>query len=199
MAVRHCLSKEASHSGFPQISGGRCSIAPSLLTSCIVDDEPRLHAYGSPPFRNAPSRGAVTRLSYPETPGFPRCRLRQVSPCSPRTSPYAHQPSCAADVAPFRYAPSAGLDPLSRSTRSHGHCLPCAVSWSPNLFRRRAGAIGSKGGIAPPSARRNAASPIKGTALQRLLDRGLAILRLPDWRSGVAFRPVCCAAWRAAR
>lgn len=55
--------------------------------------------------------GAVTRLSYPEAPGFPRCQLRQVSPCSPHASLHAHQPSCAANVAPFRYAPLAGLSP----------------------------------------------------------------------------------------
>ena len=54
--------------------------------------------------------------------------------------------------------------------------------------------IGSKEGFAPSSARRNAASPIKGTALQRLLEAGLAFLLLPVWRSGMTFRSVCFAA-----
>lgn len=53
--------------------------------------------------------GAVTRLSYPEAPNFLGCQPRQVSPCGPRASLHAHQPTCAANVAPFRYAPSAGL------------------------------------------------------------------------------------------
>lgn len=104
-----------------------------------------------------------------------------------------HQPSCAANVAPFRYAPSAGLNPLSRSTRSHGHCLPCAVSWSPNVVRIPPERIGSKAGIAPASAQRSAASLIRGTALQRLLGTGLAILFVPVWRTGVTFRSVCFA------
>jgi len=83
---------------------------------------------------HSPFRGAVTRLSYPETPNFLRCHPRQISPCGPRASRHAHQPTCAANVAPFRFAPSMGLDPLSRSTRSHRHYLPCAVSWSPNFI-----------------------------------------------------------------
>lgn len=103
------------------------------------------------------------------------------------------QPSCAAKVAPFRYAPSAGLNPLSRSTRSHGHCLPCAVSWSPNVIRSPPERIGSKAGITPASAQRSAASLIRGTALQRLLGTELAILFLPVWRTGVTFRSVCFA------
>jgi hypothetical protein len=60
----------------------------------------------------APQRtleGAVTRLSYPEVPGFPRYQLRQVSPCSPHASLHAHQPSCAARVTLFRYVPRVGL------------------------------------------------------------------------------------------
>jgi len=47
--------------------------------------------------------------------------------------------------------------------------------------------IGSKEGITPSSALRNAASPTKGTALQRLLDSGVAPQYLLDWRSSVTF------------
>ena len=42
------------------------------------------------------------------------------------------------------------------------------VDWS-SLCNGSGRAIGSKGGVAPPSAQRSAASPITGTALQRLL------------------------------
>ncbi len=55
--------------------------------------------------------GAVTGLSYASTPDFSRCQLRQVSPCSPRMSPYAQKPSCAVQVTPFRYVPRVGLAP----------------------------------------------------------------------------------------
>lgn len=126
--------------------------------------------------------GAVTRLSYPEAPGFPRCQLRQVSPCSPHASLHAHQPSCAANVAPFRYAPSAGLSTrfhsqpghTSISSRAPFHGRPTSLSCCPGSRWSRTGsergrAIGSKGGVSPPSAQRSAASLIRGTALQRLL------------------------------
>jgi hypothetical protein len=99
------------------------------------------------------------------------------------------------ELRPFGTPPPAGLDPLSHSTRSSGHCLPDAVSWSPN----NAFWIGSKKGITPSSARRSRTSPIRGMRLQRLLGTRLAISCLPDWRSGAAFRPVCFAAWRSAR
>ena len=57
--------------------------------------------------------------------------------------------------------------------------------------------IGSKAGVAPASARRSAASPIRGTALQRLLDPRLAAGSLLDWRSSVPFGGVVCR-WRPA-
>lgn len=119
--------------------------------------------------------GAVTRLSYPETPGFPGCQPRQVSPCGPRASLHAHQPTCAANVAPFRYAPSAGLDPLSHSTRSHGHCLPCAVSWSPNLSGANRNGLGRRRELHPPA-------PF--VAAPALLEAcGFSVRSERDWRS----------------
>ena len=85
-------------------------------------------------------RGAVTRLSYPETPSFLRCQLLQVSPHSPRALLHAHQPSCAALVALLRYAPRVRLHSLSLNNRSLGHFLPSAVSASPVASNRSASA-----------------------------------------------------------
>lgn len=125
--------------------------------------------------------GAVTRLSYPETPGFPRCQLRQVSPCSPHASLHAHQPSCAADVAPFQYAPSAGLSTRFHSQPGHTSIASRApFHGRPTSFllprlslvvicSERGRVIGSNGGVAPPSAQRSRTSPIRGMRLQRLL------------------------------
>lgn len=151
-------------------------LAAGVLKKCVIDYEPRLHAYGSTLLRTAPSRGAVTGLSYPLTPCFQRCRLRQVSPCSPRTSPCAQKPSRAAVVTLFRHVPTASLNSLSLCSRSPGHCLPSAVSASPNLIDQIVRSIGSKGRVSLPSALRNAASLITGTALQRLLVKS-------NWRS----------------
>ena len=137
-----------------------------------------LWLYGTP---HSTLEGAVTRLSYPEAPGFPRCRPRQVSPCGPHASLHAHQPSCAANVAPFRYAPLAGLSTRFHSQPGHQaiscqmpfHGRPTSVllpvaDWS-FLCSRSGRAIGSNGGIAPPSAQRSRTSPIRGMRLQRLL------------------------------
>lgn len=138
-----------------------------------------LWLYGTP---HSTLVGAVTRLSYPETPGFPRCQLRQISPCSPHASLHAHQPSCAANVAPFRYAPLAGLSTRFHSQPGHQaiscqmpfHGRPTSLSYCPGsrwslACNERGRAIGSNRGVAPRSAQRSAASPTTGTALQRLL------------------------------
>ncbi len=132
-----------------------------------------------------PSRGAVTRLSYPEAPDFSRCRPRQVSPCGPRASLHAHQPTCAVRVVLLRYAPRVGLSyRLSLDNRSSGHFLPDAVSVSPNLIFE----IGSRDGIAPSSALRSRTSPIRGMQLQRLLNSRLAAWNLRGWRPLMPFR-----------
>lgn len=147
-----------------------------------------------------PSRGAVTGLSYPSTPGFPRCRLRQVSPCSPRTSPCAQKPSCAVPVALLRYAPGVGM--VTDFHRVTGHqaiaCLtpfPCR----PTSCRCGTGWIGSKEGVAPSSALRSRTSPSRGMRLQRLLDSRLAAWNLPGWRPDMPFRACVFAVWRPAR
>ena len=73
--------------------------------------------------------------------------------------------------------------------------FPCRPTCAPEVDALRR--IGSKAGVAPASARRSAASPIRGTALQRLLDPRLAAGSLLDWRSSVPFGGVVCR-WRPA-
>jgi hypothetical protein len=60
---------------------------------------------GSANLHKAPSpekRGAVTRLSYTGTPGFPRCRQSQISPLRPSSFRNRCQPTCVALVTPLR-------------------------------------------------------------------------------------------------
>ena len=124
-----------------------------------------------------PSRGAVTRLSYPEAPGFPRCRPRQVSPCGPRASLHAHQPTCAVRVALLRYAPRVGLSyRLSPGNRSPGHCLPDAVSVSPNLVPAQPVGLGRREEFHPPAP--FAAAPALLEAC------GYSVCSAPGWRPG---------------
>jgi hypothetical protein len=166
---------------------------------CVINDEPWLYACGSVVLRTAPSKGAVTGLSYPSTPGFPGCRLVQVSPPSPAVLPRPQKPSCAVRVTLFRSVPRVGHVRLSPGNRSLGHCLPNAVSVSPNMLLPKGWPvcashsgqlgreIGSKGGVAPPSAQRSRTSLIRGMRLQRLLGTRLATSYLLDWRSSVPF------------
>lgn len=125
-----------------------------------------------------PSRGAVTRLSYPEAPDFPRCRPRQVSPCGPRASLHAHQPTCAVRVALLRHAPRVGLSyRLSPGNRSSGHCLPDAVSVSPNALQSpRLRGLGRRGESHPPAP--FAAAPALLEAC------GYSVCSAPGWRPG---------------
>ena len=118
----------------------------------------------------APQRtleGAVTRLSYPETPGFPGCQLRQVSPCSPHASLHAHQPSCAARVTLFRNVPRVGLSDFHSqpghqaiSCLAPFHGRPTCVVLLPGADWSLPGSqsgrvIGSNGGISPASILRS--------------------------------------------
>lgn len=105
---RHCLNKTASFSAFRRFQGGDVQALP-LLAVCLIDDEPQLHAYGSTLLCAAPSEGAVTGLSYPSTPGFPRCQYFQVSPPHSALSPVPQKPSCAAGVTLFRHVPPVSL------------------------------------------------------------------------------------------
>lgn len=84
---------------------------------------------------NSPQRpqgATVKRLSYPSTPDFSRCQSVQVSPRDPTPFLTPQKPSFGAHVTRFRYVPRAGLSPAFTTTRSPGHFLPGAVSWSPN-------------------------------------------------------------------
>ena len=149
--------------------------------------------------------GAVTRLSYPETPSFPRCQAVQVSPPAPVPSlaplPWLarqFEPTssaivcgkcCALPVRPiggnspaFTFDQVTGALPPRRRFMVAQHTVPEFVEpqW-----------IGSRKGNAPFGAQRGRASPTRGTRLQRLLDSRLAVWNLPDWRSGMAFQPMC--------
>lgn len=124
----------------------------------------------------------------PTAPGFPL----QPSYITARSSAYVCGTGCALSIRP----PDGTGYPLSHPTRSHRHFLRCAVSWSPNML---VSSIGSKGGVAPPSAQRSVASPIRGTTLQRLLGTSMACWFLSGWRPDVAFQPVCICSWRSAR
>ena len=145
---------------------------------------------------HSPLEGSCYRVKLSIDPGFPQVPVDPGFPSQPcRVTTASEALLCGT-----RYALS--VRPTSRPcTDFHkvtGHrgitsptpfpCRPTYCLW-----------IGSKEGIAPSSALRNAASPIKGTALQRLLDRRLAISRLPVWRTGVTFRSVCFCSWRPAR
>lgn len=145
------------------------------------------------------NRGAVTGLSYPSTLSFPRCQLRQVSPCSPRMSPYAQKPSCAALVALLRYAPRVGLHPLSLDNRSLGHFLPSAVSASPNALCH---VVGDRLGRKKES---HLLAPI--AAAPALLEAcGCSVCSIPGWRPGIyrdgssvcLFRRCVFCSWRSA-
>lgn len=141
--------------------------------------------------------GAVTGLSYPSTPDFSRCQLRQVSPCSPRMSPYAQKPSCAVRVTPFRYVPRVGLAPTftwSQVNRPFPACRRFRVA-QPHTTHPVVW-IGSKEGVTPSSALRSRTSSIRSMRLQRLLDSRLAIWNLPGWRPGVSFRTCVFAVWQ---
>ena len=84
----------------------------------IIEYEPRLSAYGCMNLYNAPSGGAVTGLSYPETSGFSECHAVQVSPRAPAASLRPHQPSCADPVPLLPYGPRASL-PRFHSCQVH--------------------------------------------------------------------------------
>ena len=129
-------------------------------------------------------------MSYPETPRFRRCRAIQVSPHTPVPSLASltrlarhFEPTSSAVVCGKRCAlpvrPIGGIEPaftLDQVTRALPPVCRFMVA-QPHL--ESPNRIGSKAGVSPASAQRNAASPIKGTALQRLLGTRLAILFLP--------------------
>ena len=81
-------------------------------------------------------------------------------------------------LCPCGTSPESAFHRLSPNNRSPGHCLPGAVSVSPNLALALCRRIGSKKGITPFSAHRSRTSPIRGMRLQRLL--------------GIRWRPDAC-------
>lgn len=89
-----------------------------------------------------------------------RCRVIQVSPHTPAASPRPHQPTRVAHVRPFRAGRGRDSHPLSRLHRSRGHCLPRAVSSSPNP-PPSTGVDWVEGGIAPPAPVVAAPAPLR--------------------------------------
>lgn len=112
-------------------------------------------------------------LQVPVSPAFALIPSR-LATCS---NAFQCSKRCALSVRPI----GGTIYPLSLAIRSHEHFLSCAVSWSPNIVSgapalagrsvcsERGLEIGSKGGVAPPSAHRSRTSPIRGMRLQRLL------------------------------
>lgn len=139
-----------------------------------------LSANGLMVFQTATSCVAVTRLSYPAAPGFPRCRVVQVSPQTPVLFPVPQQPTCLASVTLSRQVPEVGLSPTF-APQQEARSLP---TW-PRF--NVAQSLGTTPGMSTPdwvedsiaaiSARRSRASSITSTRLQQLTQ---------DWRSRVS-------------
>lgn len=129
---------------------------------------------------------------------------------SPRV-PYAHQPSCAADVAPSRYAPSAGLSTRFHSQPGHQaisclmpfHGRPTSLSCCPGLAGRyvavsRDVRLGRTGELHPRAP---------SVAAPALLEAcGFSVCSVEDWRSsacrtGGPAWPLgqCVCSWRSAQ
>jgi hypothetical protein len=136
---------------------------------------------GSIHIRTAPSRGAVTPLSYAVTPDFSRCRPSQASPLGPARFRAPCQPWCAAQVRPSRHLPWAVLAsvarlPLSLTSRVSRFELAPILGWpvsvSPNRRGSPADELGlSRTGKFSRSARRSVASLIRSTTLHRTVSR----------------------------
>jgi hypothetical protein len=113
------LSYSGSHTltrfpGFESQRFQKCFSTPGITSSAhgirrIIDSRMR------------PRWGYNYMLELSSTPGFPRCRPRQLSPCGPAVFLRPQKPTCRARVALFRYAPRAGLAPAFRHTRSYSH------------------------------------------------------------------------------
>lgn len=134
------------------ISGDRGSRASPLLAAwfpALLTDGLRPSALARD-LRNAPSGGAITRLSYPSI--CPAC-ARQYHPIriSPLglagVSPGAVTPTCAAEVRPLLAAPRADCVPPLRPVRDT-RVATRPVSVSPKLFTLQT-AIGSNGALQP--------------------------------------------------
>ena len=105
--------------------------------------------------------------------------------------PRPQKPSCAVRVALFRYAPRVGLIRLSPSNRTLGHCLPNAVSVSPNMQPRRSmpsGGLGRRWELHPPA-------PVVAQRA-RLEALRFSVCSIPGWRPGLCWigDPACLSA-----
>lgn len=134
---------------------------------------------------DAPSRGAITRLSYAGTQdGCPSwCRRFQIAPQRPAPLLTPHQPTCRAGVIPFRASlrgdshPFAAIGDSGCYHPAHVHVAQSADPIpSGSVVDSAARRTGSKVGVSPTSARCSRARGITRTRLLRWLT--------PDWRSG---------------
>lgn len=93
--------------------------------------------------------GAVTRLSYPATLDFSRCRRFRSPSAALRISTYSAAYVCGTGH-PLTVDPQGRTDYLlSSHGRSLGHFLPSAVSVSPSLISIIVDGLGRRRGIAP--------------------------------------------------
>lgn len=126
--------------------------------------------------RTASSWDAVRRLSYQGPRISPGASCARIPPCSPAVFLRPHQPSSAVRVKPLQYLPRAGLNPLSHDNRSSGHCLPDAVSVSPNLGAQGPRMWnGSKEALQPPAPVVAAPAPLRArgfSTVTRIGDSG---------------------------
>lgn len=102
---------------------------------CVIDDEPRLNACGFVFLRNAPFTGCDYRVELSIDPGFHQVPISPafalISSClTTRSKAFLCGRRCALPVRPV----GGTFYPLSLATRSSGHFLPDAVSWSPNVI-----------------------------------------------------------------
>lgn len=120
------------HAWVSTLRDSKASCLPGSILQRATDYCSRSNGFIT--LHTAPSRGAVTRLSYAVTPGFPRCRQSQTSPLRPMPfldtmTAYVCGTRPALSIRPvggFRY-------PLSLCDRNTQHFLCVPVSASPDL------------------------------------------------------------------
>jgi hypothetical protein len=101
------------------------------------------------PYPDAPSRGAITGLSYPGISGGcpPEYRAIQVSPHAPDASRRPHQPTCEDPVRPFRAAPGGDFHPFTTVRVAAVTGGPVSVSPNPGPIPARG--LGRRGHCSP--------------------------------------------------
>lgn len=136
-------------------------------------------------YRDAPSRGAITRLSCTAIrPAFARrYQTLQISPQVPDASRRPQQPTCSALVVRSPAPPAGDLHPLPHGRVGLVTQAPVSVSPNPRRSRRR---IGSKRTFQSPAPfvawRAELPAPRFGVASPPVGDRGVSGGRWWGWR-----------------